>query len=180
MSKIGRRPISLGGTKVEIKGQEIHYKGKLGSGVYTLPENLSVKLDGATKLLISPVNVTNDTNRIWGMHRALLSNAIKGVDAGFEKKVKINGLGFKAQVTGSKVVFTLGFSHKIDMDLPKGVTLDVDKSGQMLTFKSSDKAQLGLVCSSVRALRPPEPYKGTGVKLDAETIIRKSGKAKSA
>ena len=99
------------------------------------------------------------------MHRALLANKIKGIQQDFEKIVQINGLGFKAAVSGSKVVFSLGYSHKIDFNLPKDVTLEVDKTGQRLVFRSPDKEQLGQVCSQVRALRPPEPYKGTGIKL---------------
>ena len=119
-------------------------------------------------------------NRIWGLNRALLANNIQGCQQEFEKAVQINGLGFKAAVSGSKVVFSLGYSHKIDFELPKEVTLEVDKTGQKLMFRSSDKEMLGQVCSKVRALRPPEPYKGTGIKLESETIARKAGKTKAA
>jgi large subunit ribosomal protein L6 len=99
-----------------------------------------------------------------------------GVESGFEQKVNIVGLGYKAQLTGKKLVFSLGYSHKIDYDLPNDVTVDVDKTGQFLVFKSHDKSLLGGVCDDVRRFREPEPYKGTGIMRAEEVIIRKAGK----
>ena len=131
------------------------------------------------ELFVTPAEVTRDTNRLWGLHRALLNNKIIGADVGFTKKLEINGLGYKAVVQGPKIQFSLGYSHKIDMELPKDVTLVVDKSGQKLAFSSFDKDLLGQVCSDVRALRPPEPYKGTGIKYADEVIRRKADKAKA-
>lgn len=185
MSKIGRKPIDIGAVQVEIKGQEIHYKGKKTSGVHTLPDVLTAQLNGTVLLLLPTVdktsrNVQRDVNRVWGLHRALLFNEIKGSDVAFEKEMIINGLGFKAVVSGQKVVFSLGYSHKIDFELPKEVTLEVDKTGQKLMFRSSNKFLVGHICSMVRALRPPEPYKGTGIKLATEVIARKAGKTKAA
>lgn len=181
MSKIGRKPIDIGSAKVEIKGQEIHYSGKKGSGTYVLPEGMHAKLDGKMlSLSFDGSQKSADINRIWGLHRALLANRIKGIQQDFEKVMQINGLGFKAAVSGNKVVFSLGFSHKIDFVLPKEVSLEVDKTGQRLVFRSPDKELMGQVCSQVRALRPPEPYKGTGVKLETEVIARKAGKTKAA
>jgi len=181
MSKIGRKPIDLGGTKIEIKGNEVHYKGSKDSGVYVLPDRIKAEQEDKVVRLV-PVKShvkDRDINRIWGLHRALLSNKLKGADVGFMRQLKINGLGYKAIVSGKKVVFALGFSHKIDMELPDNITLEVDKSGQLLTFKSSDRELVGHVCSRVRALRPPEPYKGTGIKWVDEVIRRKAGKAKA-
>lgn len=180
MSKIGRKPIDIGSAKVEIKGQEVHYSGKKGSGVYVLPEGMNAKVDGNLLYLSFDKKNGSDVNRIWGLHRALLANNIKGIQQDFEKVLQITGLGFKAAVSGSKVVFSLGYSHKIDFTLPKEVTLEVDKTGQRLVFRSPNKELMGLVCSQVRALRPPEPYKGTGIKLETEVIARKAGKTKAA
>lgn len=181
MSKIGRKPIDVGTAKIEIKGNEIHYSGKKGTGVYVLPKGMTASLEGTALTLGLDKNSKNsDANRIWGLHRALLANKIKGCQQEFEKIIQITGLGFKAIVTGSKVVFSLGFSHKIDFMLPKDVTLEVDKTGQRLVFRSSDKELMGQVCSQVRALRPPEPYKGTGVRYETEVITRKAGKTKAA
>jgi large subunit ribosomal protein L6 len=178
MSKIGRKPIPVGGATVEIKGQEVHYKGKKSSGVHVIDELLKAELKDK-RVCITPAKVTSDTNRLWGLHRALLNNKIVGSDLGFKKQLKINGLGYKAVIQGPKIQFSLGFSHKIDFDLPANVTVDVDKTGQLMTFESFDKDLLGLVCSKVRALRPPEPYKGTGIKYVDEVIRRKAGKTKS-
>lgn len=178
MSKIGRRPIPLGGVTVEVKGWEVHYKGKKSSGVYILDRLLAAEVKDK-ELFVTPAKVTADTNRVWGLHRALLNNKIQGADTGFKKQLRINGLGYKAIVTGSNIQFSLGYSHKIDFELPKSVTVEVDKSGQLMTFDSIDKDLLGQVCSDVRGLRPPEPYKGTGIQYVGETILRKAGKAKA-
>lgn len=182
MSKIGRKPIDSGAAKVEIKGQEIHYSGKKSSGVFILPEGITARLDG--KLLFITPDTSNasirDINRVWGLNRALLANKIKGCQAEFESVIQINGLGYKAALAGNKIVFSLGFSHKIDFLLPSNVSLEVDKTGQKLVFRSPDKELMGLVCSKVRALRPPEPYKGTGIKFEKEVIKRKAGKTKAA
>lgn len=184
MSKIGRKPIDTGNTNVEVDGQKITYKGKGGSGVHVLPDMLQAALQDK-KLIIIPCKTDKnfrkkEINSVWGLHRALLANEIYGVDQGFEKQLKIIGLGYKAAVSGSKVVFSLGYSHKIDFTLPKEVSLTVDKTGQLLTLKSSDKQLLGEVCDKIRSLRPPEPYKGTGVRYLAEVVARKAGKAKSS
>lgn len=181
MSKIGRKPIDIGSAKIEIKGNEIHFSGKNGSGVYELPHGMTATLhDKLLSLSFDKNSNSSDVNRIWGLNRALLANKIKGCQQSFERVVQINGLGFKATVSGSKVVFSLGFSHKIDYTLPKDVTLEVDKTGQRLVFRSPDKELMGQVCSQVRALRPPEPYKGTGIKFETEVIARKAGKTKAA
>ncbi|HEV2601666.1 MAG TPA: 50S ribosomal protein L6 [Candidatus Babeliales bacterium] len=181
MSKIGRKAIALGNVAVVLKGSEVQYKGSKGSGAYAVPSELLVQVeDGQLFLkLDESKKLPRDVNRIWGLHRALLANKIKGADVGFEKKLQIIGLGYKAVKSGDKIVFSLGFSHKIDFDLPGGVTLDIDRTGQNLTFSSHDKELVGLVCSEVRALRAPEPYKGTGIRLVTEVVVQKAGKTKS-
>lgn len=179
MSKIGRKPINVDDVQIKIDGQTISYKGKGGEGVHVLPDVLCASLEDS-KLKIMPRESHKDSNNVWGLHRALLANEIEGVRKGFEKQLKIIGLGYKAALTGNKVVFSLGFSHKINFDLPKAVSLSIDKTGQTLTFKSADKALLGEVCDKVRALRPPEPYKGTGIKYTSEEIVRKAGKTKAS
>lgn len=179
MSKIGRKPISCTGVNVTVNDNEVHYKGPRISGVYVLPPELQAVMQGED-LVLTTAKKSTDFNRIWGMHRALLANEIRGAAAPFEKIIQINGLGFKAVVSDGKITFSLGFSHKIEFNLPKEVTLELDKTGQRLTFKSSDKALLGHVCSQIRALRPPEPYKGTGIKVSTEVLVRKAGKTKSA
>lgn len=179
MSKIGRKPIELAGVQVTVDGQSVQYKGPKASGVYVIPAELEAQVDGAC-LMLTVRDGSRRHNRVWGLHRALLSNKLKGAASEFEKQVRIVGLGFKAAATGSKIVFSLGFSHKIDFELPKEVSLSIDKTGQLLTFKSVDKELLGHVCSMVRALRKPEPYKGTGIRFENEVIARKAGKTKKS
>lgn len=178
MSKIGRRPIPLDGVTVEVKGQVVEYSGKSAKGSHELPKLFQAEVvDGS--VLVSPVKVTSDTNRLWGLHRALLANKIKGAGVGFEKKVVIVGLGYKAVKKGQGLEFSLGYSHKIDFAVPAGVKIEIDKTGQLLTAWSSDKELLGHCCSLICALRKPEPYKGTGIHLQGQVIRRKAGKAKS-
>jgi len=185
MSKIGRMPIDLGDTKVEIKGQEVHYSGKKASDVYVLPADLEVRIEDK-QLFVQPNKDAKsklrprELNRIWGLHRALLANALKGSQEEFEKKLKITGLGYKAAVSGKNVVFNLGYSHKKEFELPSDVSLEVDRTGQLLTLRSKDKMLVGQVCSKIKQLRMPEPYKGTGIQLTTEVIARKAGKAKSS
>lgn len=179
MSKIGRKPIDLGNVNVEIDGREVRFQGAKAMGVHVVPEELAVEIHDKTLKLVPAGVKTAQTNLVWGLHRALLANKIKGAQTGFDKQLRIVGLGYKAAVAGSKLQFNLGYSHKIDFELPQGVTVEIDKSGQLMTFKSSDKMLLGAVCSKVRALRLPEPYKGTGIQYVNEVIRRKAGKAKS-
>jgi large subunit ribosomal protein L6 len=177
MSKIGRMPIPLGNVKVEIAGQEIHYKGPKAEGSHELSDLLQAKIED-NKLVIQPAQQTPALNRIWGLHRALLANKVIGADQGFERKLQIVGLGYKGLVKGDSVEFSLGYSHKIDFPIPDGVSVETNKPGQLITLKSSDKELLGLVASKMRALRPPEPYKGSGIRYEGEKILRKEGKAK--
>jgi large subunit ribosomal protein L6 len=146
MSKIGRKPIDIGNAVVEIKGSEVHFKGKRGAGVHVLPSYLEAKLENK-KLFLVVRNGDKTHNNFWGLHRALLANELHGAEQGFEKQLQITGLGFKAAVSGSKLDLTLGYSHKITYMLPEGVTIDIDKTGQLLTVKSTDKEMVGHVCS---------------------------------
>lgn len=179
MSKIGRKPISFSSAKIEIKDKTILINGPKGKFIHRLPHQLDVSLKD-NSLVVMVKNETRDNRILWGTHRALLANKVKGVETGFEKEVKIVGLGYKAQLVGRKLVFSLGYSHKIEYDLPEGVDVQVDKTGQVLIFKSFDKMLLGEVCSLIRSFRPPEPYKGTGIIPEGEVIMRKAGKAKVA
>jgi large subunit ribosomal protein L6 len=179
MSKIGKMPIKITSATVEVNGNVVSVNGPKAKFIHELPVEITAKVeDNNVFLSIEKISRVNKMN--WGMHRALLANKVKGAEVGFEQKMRIVGLGYKALLSGKKVVFSLGYSHKIDYELPEGVELTTDKPGQLLTFKSHDKELLGAVCAKVRGFRPPEPYKGTGIMKDGEQIIRKAGKAKSA
>lgn len=180
MSKIGRKPILFAATtKVECKDNIVSINGSRGSVSHEIPEFLKVNLTDNSITLSTDGN-SKQERMGWGLHRALLANKIKGIEVGFEKTIKIVGLGYKAQISGSKMTLTLGFSHKITYDLPNGIVVDSDRTGQNLVIKSSDKFLLGKVCDEIRAFRPPEPYKGTGIIVDSEYVRRKAGKAKSS
>jgi large subunit ribosomal protein L6 len=186
MSKIGRKPISLNGVAVEVKGNDVHYKGPKTSGVYHLSSDITARVEDAHLYLVPAKGIATmqqkqarNVNREWGLHRALLANELGGAAQEFEKMLEINGLGYKAVVAGSKVVLTLGYSHKIEEDIPAGIYMETDKAGQKVKVRSSDRELLGEFCSKIRALRAPEPYKGKGIKLQTEVIFRKAaGKGK--
>lgn len=179
MSKIGKRPIPFSSAKVEVKGNHIEISGPKGKMSHDLPDCLHAEIKN-NFLLVSLLKETKEGNMFWGLHRALLANKVKGAEAGFELNLRIVGLGFKAQLAGRKLTFSLGYSHKIDYELPAGVDVVVDKTGQLLSFKSIDKFLLGKTCDSIRSFRPPEPYKGTGIMRENEVIRRKAGKSKGA
>lgn len=186
MSKIGRKPINIDGVKVEIKGHAVHYSGSKASGVYHLSPELNAHVEGA-ELFVAPVSSRDgmpqkqlrNVYRSWGLHHALLANELTGAAKEFEKMLEINGLGYKAALADKKIILTLGYSHKIEKDVPAGITIEIDRSGQKVKVRSFDKNLVGQFCSEIRRLREPEPYKGKGIKLQTEVIFRKSaGKGK--
>jgi len=187
MSKIGRKPIDLRGVQVEISGKKVSYKGPHNADIYELPEVLEAVVEGSqlklvpqTKYASMSRKMKRKINQTWGLNRALLANKIRGAAQEFVQKIEINGLGYKASKVGKKLEFSLGYSHKIDFELPEMVLVEIDKSGKKLTIKSCDKFLMGKVCSEIKSLRLPEPYKGTGIKLEKEEIRRKAGKTKAA
>lgn len=194
MSKIGRKPIFFKNVDIKVLDNVVFYSGPHHVGEYKVHDSLTVRKD-ADSLILAPVESelvgNKDINMIWGLHRALLNNAIQGSSSLFEKHIKIEGLGFKADVvmsntvkngitvnTINSIVFSLGFSHKIDFAVPADVTVEVDKTKQNIVLKSYDKHLVGKVASEIRALRPVEPYKGKGIFYKDEVLIRKAGKTK--
>lgn len=177
MSKIGRKVINTEGLTVTVDGQNVSYKGAKASGIHVLPDCLRAKLE-ENKLrleLANPKDTKN--NNFWGLHRALLANEIQGAREEFSVDLTIVGLGFKGELKGDTIIFSLGYSHKINFVLPKEVSVTIDKSGQNISVKSTNKFLAGDVAQKIRALRQPEPYKGTGVRLANEQILRKVGKS---
>jgi large subunit ribosomal protein L6 len=178
MSKVGRKPIALSSAEITIDGNMVTIKGSKATLTHLIPDELVLEQQGK-QLMVTVKQLDRKSKMLWGLHRALLANKVCGAEKGFAENVKIVGLGFKAQLTGRTLVFSLGYSHKKEYVLPEGVDVDVDKSGQNLVFKGSDKFILGNVCDAVRSLRKPEPYKGTGILRNNEVIIRKAGKTKA-
>ncbi|MGD1997405.1 MAG: 50S ribosomal protein L6 [Candidatus Dependentiae bacterium] len=178
MSKIGRKPIDCAGVTVTVSGQSVSIKGKNAEFTHEVPAAVTVAV--ADNQVTVGVTENTRTNRmVWGLHRALIANKVKGAATGFEQLVKLVGLGYKGQLSGQKIVFSIGYSHKVEYQLPKGIAVDIDKTGQKIVVKGADKFVVGNVCDAIRSIRPPEPYKGTGIMLDGEVIIRKAGKTKA-
>jgi len=178
MSRIGKKPITIpGGVQVTLKDTVVAVKGPKGELKKAVPEGVSVKVEKAA------VNVARagDEPAIRARHglvRALINNMIEGVTKGFERKLEINGVGYKAEVAGDKLNLSLGFSHPIAYPLPKGISAKVEKN--LLTLAGIDRELLGQTAAKVRSFRPPEPYKGKGVKYLEEVIKRKVGKTGAA
>jgi large subunit ribosomal protein L6 len=179
MSKIGRKPISFKSAKVDVKDRLITISSPKVKFVHELPEQISVVLKPNLLKLDMKEN-TRENRILLGLHRALIANKIKGVEIGFEQKLTIVGLGFKAQLAGKNLTFNLGYTHKIDLALPDGISVEIDKTGQHIIVRSADKFLLGNVCDRIRSFRFPEPYKGTGIIKENEIIKRKAGKTKVA
>ena len=174
MSRIGKLPISIQAEiKATLDGTVLTFaKGATTQTLDTLG-NCGVVLEDNT--LTFSANSDNRADRaFWGTYRALAANIITGLTTGFEKKLEINGVGYRAAVQGSVLNLQLGFSHDINFDIPAGVDISVEKN--VITIKGVDKQQIGQIAAVIRSFRPPEPYKGKGVKYSDETILRKAGK----
>ncbi len=178
MSRIGKQPIIIP-DKVEVKidGVLVIVKGPKGELKRNLHEKIAVKVEDG-KILISPT-VSGDLmskkiGALWGLSRALVFNMIKGVTDGFEKKLEIEGIGYKAAIQGDKIVLNLGFSHPVEVLTPPGITFKVEKN--VITISGIDKEQVGETAASIRAIKKPEPYKGKGIRYQGEVIKIKAGK----
>jgi large subunit ribosomal protein L6 len=177
MSRIGKNPVVIPqGVNVTLAGQTITAKGKLGEGSVTVVDDVSVELaDGA--ITVKPRTESRRARNMWGTTRALVSNLVRGVSEGFTQNLEINGVGYRAAVQGKDLVLALGYTHDIKYPIPAGVTMKTEKP-TMIAITGASKQQIGQIAAEIRAYRPPEPYKGKGVKYVSETIVRKEGKKK--
>lgn len=175
MSRVAKNPIPLpSGVAAEIGGESVVIKGKRGTMSRSLSPLVGVTLsEGA--LAIAPRSETKAANMMAGTYRALLANMVLGVSSGFKKKLEINGVGYRAQVQGNTLNLTLGYSHPIKLEIPEGITIKTPSVTEVLV-EGNDKQQVGQVAANIRAFRPPEPYKGKGIKYSDEVIIRKEAK----
>ena len=179
MSRVGKLPIPLpDGVKIKEERGVVSVEGPKGQSRYALPPMISVSVDGAT-LQVGRKGEDRDARAKHGLARKLLSNMVEGVSKGFSRTLEIVGVGYRADVKGNQVHLSLGYSHPIVYTLPDGVLAKVDKQ-TVLTVESADKQLLGEVTAQIRSLRPPEPYKGKGIKYAGEHIRRKAGKAAGA
>ena len=174
MSRIGKKPVIIPkGVDVELSGDILKVKGPKGELKKQIHPRILVKIDGDI-LLVSTADQSKKTRSFHGLFNVLISNMITGVTKGFDRKLEIIGVGYRAEMKGSNVVFNLGYSHPVDFEIPEGIEVKIDKT--KITLTGIDKDLLGLTAARIRSLKKPEPYKGKGIKYAEETIRRKAGK----
>lgn len=177
MSRIGKYPVSVpGGVEVTQNAEQISVKGPLGSLAHRMSAMVSIKREG-DKLLLETTNDSIEANAMSGTLRALIANMVQGVSKGFERKLTLVGVGFRAQAQGDKLNLSLGYSHPVVHKMPKGVKVETPTQTEIV-IKGIDKQQVGQVAAEVRAYRPPEPYKGKGVRYVGEKVVIKETKKK--
>lgn len=177
MSRVAKSPVELpSGVEIKIDGQAVTVKGGKGSLEHTVNNSVSINQDGNV-LTFAPKDGSKSAMALAGTTRALLNNMVVGVSQGFEKKLQLVGVGYRAQAQGQKLNLTLGFSHPVDYMVPEGVTVETPSQTDVVV-KGADKQKVGQVAAEIRAYRPPEPYKGKGVKYADEIIVRKEAKKK--
>ena len=177
MSRIGKKPVAVPkGVTATINGQTVSVKGPKGEMSFDFTEHVEVELTEAG-VQVAPRDDSKPARAAWGMSRTMISNLMKGVTEGFTKKLEINGVGYRAAVQGSNLQLALGYSHDVVYAIPEGITITVPKPTE-ITVTGSDIQRVGQVAAEIRSYRPPEPYKGKGVKYVGEFIFRKEGKKK--
>jgi len=179
MSKIGKINITIPDkVKVLLNGNIINIEGPLGKKSLNFDTDIfDLEINEGKDVRIKPKKITQDIKRLWGMNRSLLNNAIIGASKGYEKILELTGVGFRAALKGEKLNLQLGFSHDINYEIPKGIKITVEKQ-TILKIVGFDKQQVGMVASQIKSIRPPEPYKGKGIREQGQYILRKEGKKK--
>ena len=179
MSKIGKINISIPEkVKILLTGSTISVEGPLGKKSLNIDIDLfDLIINEGKNVAIKPKKITQNVKRLWGMNRSLLNNAIIGTSKGYEKILELSGVGFRAALKGKQLNLQLGFSHDVNFDIPEGIKITVEKQ-TTIKLSGFDKQQVGMVASQIKSLRPPEPYKGKGIKEQGQYILRKEGKKK--
>lgn len=177
MSRIGKKPVQVpAGVTATVSGQTVTMKGPKGELKFVVNDEVLVKLEDNT-LAVTPANDSKDARAKWGMSRTMIENLVKGVKDGYEKKLEINGVGYRATMQGKNLQLSLGFSHDVVYQPPEGISIACPKPTE-ITVSGIDKQVVGQVAAEIREYRGPEPYKGKGVKYAGERIVRKEGKKK--
>jgi large subunit ribosomal protein L6 len=177
MSRIGKQPVAIpAGVTADVAGQAISVKGPKGTLQFTLPDDVGATLE-AGRLTIDPRNDSKRARAMWGMSRSLLANLVAGVTKGFERKLEITGVGYRASIQGKNLQLLLGYSHEIHYPIPEGIAIVTPKPTEIV-ITGIDKQKVGQVAAEIRGYRPPEPYKGKGIRYAGEYIFRKEGKKK--
>jgi large subunit ribosomal protein L6 len=177
MSRIGKNPVVIpSGVEVQLSGQQLTAKGRLGMLSLVVTNEVTATIaDGA--VTIAPKDESKRARAMWGTTRALVNNMVTGVSAGFTRNLEINGVGYRAAVQGSTLNLQLGYSHDIPFPIPPDIRITCERP-TVITVSGADRQRVGQVAAEIRAFRPPEPYKGKGIKYSDETVRRKEGKKK--
>jgi large subunit ribosomal protein L6 len=177
MSRIGKKPVAIpGGVTIAVNGQEVKVKGPKGELKHVLVDDIIAKLEDG-EIEIAMREDTQKARAMWGMSRTLVANLVAGVTEGFTKKLEITGVGYRASVQGSNVQLQLGYSHDVAYPIPQGIQVVCPKLTEIVVT-GIDKQKVGQVAAEIRRFRPPEPYKGKGIRYAGEFILRKEGKKK--
>ena len=177
MSRIGKKPVAVpSGVTATVSGQTVKIKGQKGELSFVVPEEVSVAMESGA-VAVNPRSESKDARAKCGMSRSQLSNLVEGVTKGFEKKLEINGVGYRAQVAGKVLQLNLGYSHDVNYAIPEGIEIKTPKPTEIVV-SGIDKQRVGQVAAEIRDFRGPEPYKGKGIKYSDERIFRKEGKKK--
>ena len=179
MSKIGKISINIPEkVKVVMAGSDINIEGPLGKKKIKIDHDMfDLIVKDGKEVSIKPKKVDDETKRLWGMNRSLINNAIIGASKGFEKTLELSGVGYRAALKGKQLNLQLGFSHDVNFDVPEDVKILVEKQ-TIIKISGIDKQKVGMVTAKIKSFRPPEPYKGKGIKEKGEYILRKEGKKK--
>ncbi|WP_282606939.1 50S ribosomal protein L6 [Pelagibius sp. Alg239-R121] len=177
MSRVGKNPVEVpSGVEIAVKGRLVSAKGKLGQLEFEATDDVAIEVkDG--QVTVTPVNQSKQARAMWGTARSRVQNMVTGVSDGFTRNLEINGVGYRAAVQGKSLNLQLGYSHDINFPIPEGISITCSKP-TAIAISGADKQKVGQVASEIRSFRPPEPYKGKGVKYEDEVILRKEGKKK--
>ena len=177
MSRVGKNPVEVpAGVEVAVKGGLVSAKGKLGNLDFQATDDVEITQEDG-KVWVKPVNDSKKARAMWGTARSRIQNMVQGVSEGFKKELEINGVGYRAAVQGNSLNLQLGFSHDVAYPIPEGIEIKCEKP-TAISISGADKQKVGQVAAEIRSYRPPEPYKGKGVKYADEVILRKEGKKK--
>jgi len=177
VSRIGRLPVEIPeGVDVKVQGSYVRVKGPKGELKYTFPAAMDIKLEG-NELSVSRPSDLKHHKALHGTTRALIANMVYGVSTGFEKILEINGVGYRAEISGNNLTLHVGYSHPVEFEPPEGIEFDWDNRTRQIKISGYDKQVVGQIAADIRKTRPPEPYKGKGIKYIDERIRRKAGKA---
>ncbi len=177
MSRIGKYPVTIpDGVEVQLSGQTLTAKGRLGTLSLVVSTEVAASIGDGT-VTVTPKGDTRQSRAIWGTTRALINNMVTGVSTGFSINLEISGVGYRAQVQGKNLNLQLGYSHDIPFPIPDDVSISCERP-TVITVRGADRQRVGQIAADIRAYRPPEPYKGKGIKYSTETVRRKEGKKK--